>query len=197
MDLGSRLIKDISGLVDACAPFSAIEKMSLTANSGLVIAAEPGNALIEAVLRRYEETVFSDSREFMLGHTVNEMLTSELEKLGFVREDRRQQVGEWTVLPSSAFNPAYGFGGFHVKADTYSVHHYSGSWCEPRFQVKKKVMRVITPFVGQRAAEVIGRIVGEVRTQGLGTGLQNATAVAARNLRRRLAGSTKGKGGAR
>lgn len=197
MDLGSRLVRDIGGLVDERTPFSAIERMSMTVNSGLVISARPGDPLVEAVMRRYERMNFEDSRDFMLKHTVNEILTDELEKLGFIREDGPQKVGEWTILPSSAFNPVYGFGGFHIRSDTYSTHQYSGSWCEPQFQVKKRVIRAITPFVGQRAAQVIGRVIGEVKVRGFRSGLQNSVDVVKKRIKRSPVTKPKGEGGAR
>ena len=197
MDLGSHLVRDIGSLVDTCTPFSAIERMSMTVNSGLVISVRPGDQLVEAVMRRYERTNFENSRDFMLKHTVNEMLTDELEKLGFIREDRPQRVGEWTILPSSTFNPVYGFGGFHIRNDTYSTHQYSGSWCEPQFQVKKRVIRAITPFVGQRAAQVIGRVIGEVKVKGFRSGLQNSVAVVKGRINRNPADKSKDGGEAR
>ena len=163
MDLGSELIRDITDLVDTYSPFSAIEELSKTANTGLCVAAQRHNPVVANVLKRYESTNFVDEPEFLRAHTVNEMFTQELEQLGYVREDRMQVVGEWTLLPSEAFNPVYGFGGYHIRKGTYSIHHYSASWESDVFKEKRRVVNAITPFVGRRAGQVIGRLAGELK----------------------------------
>jgi hypothetical protein len=173
MDLGSELVRDITGLVDGRSPFSAIEEFSRTATTGLVAAAPPANQVVASVLARYDSLEFNDDPGFLTSHTVNEIFTGELEKLGFVREDRLQHVGGWTLLPSSAFNPVYGFGGYHIKRDTYSVHHYSASWVEPKFQLKKRIVDRLSPFLGRRAAQILGRSVAEIKYEGLAGGLNN------------------------
>lgn len=177
MDLGSELIKDITPLVETCSPFSAIEELSKTANTGLIAATPPRNPVVASVLARYEAMSFSDDAEYLQANTVNEMLTSELEKHGFVRKDRLQNAGGWTLLPSCYFNPVYGFGGYHIKKDTYSVHHYSGSWVEPEFRIKRKVVDAMSPFLGRRLAQIAGRIVGEIKVHGFCSGVSNLVSV--------------------
>ena len=178
MDLGSELVKDITPLVETCSPFSAIEELSKTANTGLIAATPPFNPVVASVLAHYEAIDFSDDPEFLKANTVNEILTRELEKYGFLREDRLQEVGGWTLLPSRCFNPVYGFGGFHIKKDTYSIHRYSGSWAEPEFRIKRKVEDAISPFMGRRLAQIAGRIIGEIKTNGLRDGMLRLTLVA-------------------
>lgn len=178
MDLGSELVKDITPLVEACSPFSAIEELSKTATTGLIAATPPHNPVVASILARYESMDFSDDAGFLKANTVNEMLTSELEKHGFVREDKLQNVAGWTLLPSCYFNPIYGFGGYHIKKDTYSVHHYSGSWVEPEFRIKKKVVDTWSPILGRRLAQVVGRMVGEFKTKGIRGGVSRLASVA-------------------
>lgn len=184
MDLGSKLIKDIVSLVDEYRLFSAIEEQSKTVNAGLIMVAPPGDPLVADVLARYESMEFKDDPEFLATNTVNEIFTSEFEKRGFLREDRLQRVSNWVLLPSSAFNPAYGFGEYHIKKDTYSIHHYSGSWTEPAIQIKKKIVTAWTPFVGRRAAQILGRIIGEFKVNGVPRAFSNLIGVAKCNLSR-------------
>lgn len=178
MDLGSELVRDITKLVEKCSPFSAIEELSRTANTGLIVAAPPRNPVIASCLACYEDTDFSDDPTFLENNTVNWVFTRELEKLGYVLEDRRQQVGEWTLLPSTAFNPVYGLGGYHIKKDTYSVHHYSASWSEPKMKTKYALVKRLSPFLGRRLSQVVGRVYAEVHEEGLLKGLQNCASVA-------------------
>lgn len=162
MDLGSELVRDITLLCDECSPFSAIEELTKTANTGLIMASPPYNPVVAEVLKAYDTLTFSRDPVFLRAHTVNEMFTRVLETRGFVRENKLQKVDGWTILPSVAFNPVYGLGGYHVKKGTYSVHHYSASWHEPKYQIKAKVERKLAPFIGRRPSQIVGRVIGEL-----------------------------------
>lgn len=184
MDLGSELVRDITELVETSSPFSALEERTKTVNSGLVLAAPPHESLIAEMLARYESAVFQDEPDFLGEHTVNHMFTRLFEERGFVQEDSLQMVGDWTILPSRAFNPVYGFCGYHIKGDTYSIHRYSASWSDQKFRTKREVQDKITPFVGRRAGEIIGRTVAEIKHNGLRNGTRNLCAVAQSSARR-------------
>ncbi len=177
MDLGSELVRDITQLCETWSPFSAIEELSRTATTGLIVASPRHNPVIAEALAAYDSMTFSSEPGFLQAHTVNEVFTKPLEDRGFVRKDVLQEVGEWTLFPSSAFNPVYGFGGFHVKKDTYSVHHYSGSWVEPKFKTKRKIVQVLSPFIGRRTAQIVGRTVAEIKHNGLHDGMKNLAGV--------------------
>ena len=186
MDVGSELVKDITELVEDKTPFSAIEELSLTATTGLIVSVEPHDDVIASVLRVYEALEFCNEPDFLSSHTVNAMFTSELEKHGFLRKDCTQEFDGWTVLPSEAFNPVYGFGGYHIKEGTYSIHKSSASWVEPKFKVKRDIQDRWTPFIGRRLAQIAGRIVGEVKCGGVSDGLRNLVSVAAGALKRKV-----------
>ena len=185
MDLGSELVRDIVPLCNECSPFSAIEELSKTANTGLIVASPRHNSVVAEVLAVYDELPFSDDFEFLRAHTVNEVFTSVLERHGFNRENKLQKVGDWTLLPSTAFNPVYGFGGYHIKRDTYSVHHYSNSWQTPVYQLKTKVQHRLAPFIGRRAAQITGRILAELRYGGLRNGVRNTIGASTEILAKR------------
>lgn len=171
MDLGSELVRDITSLCETYSPFSAIEELSKTVNTGLIVAAPRHNPLLAEVLDAYDSTQFSDDPGFLNDHTVNQMFTRVLEAHGFLREDRLQKAVGWTLLPSYYFNPIYGLGGYHIKNNTYSVHHYSGSWIEPELKIKKEIVDAWSPILGRRLAQVLGRTVGEIKTKGVRDGI--------------------------
>lgn len=161
MDLGSELVRDISQLVETHSPFSAIEGLTKTVTTGLIVASPPRNPVFASIMARYEQADFIDDPAFLRQHTVNAFFTTELEKAGFVREDRAQHVGEWTILPSVAFDPVYGFGGYHIKSETYSIHRYSASWEDARYRVKGQFVEKYAPLIGRRPAQIVGRLKGE------------------------------------
>ena len=86
--------------------------------------------------------------------------------MGFKRVDEEQRFGDWLVLDSRAFNPVYGFGGYHVRPCTYSIHRSSGSWVEPKYRIKRDVVRKCSPFLGRRLSQILGRILMELSDGG-------------------------------
>ncbi|MDN0064730.1 glycosyltransferase family 32 protein [Collinsella ihumii] len=170
MDLGSKLIRDITSLVEDYSPLSAIEELSRMVAPGLILVARPHDPVVASVLSRYEVMSFIDDPEYLIRNTVNDVFVAELEKLGYSHKDEWQTVGDWTLLPSSAFNPVYGIGGYHIKRDTYSIHQSSGSWTEPELRVKQKIVRLLAPFLGRRIAQIIGRTIGEIKVKGIRNG---------------------------
>lgn len=169
MDVGSELIRNIEPLAEN-VPFTAIEEQSLTATTGLIVAVEPRDPVIGACIARYESMDFRNDPDYLSATTVNEVFTSELERIGFKRLDREQHFDRWTVFGSAAFNPVYGFGGYHVKPSTYSIHRSSGSWVEPKYRIKRAVVRTCSPFLGRRVSQVLGRILMELVDGGVVAG---------------------------
>lgn len=166
MDVGSELIRDISPLLES-VPFTAIEESSLTATTGLIVAVEPHNPVIQACVERYESMVFSSDPDFLDKITVNEVFTAELQKIGFERVNKEQHFSDWLALDSKAFNPVYGLGGYHIKRETYSIHRSSGSWVDPKYRIKRNVVRKCSPFIGRRLSQILGRILMELADGGL------------------------------
>lgn len=177
MDVGSELVKDITPLMGE-VPFTAIEELSVTATPGLIVAVEPYNPVIGAVVAKYESATFCDDSEFLSKNIVNKIFTAELEKIGFKRVNEKQHFGDWTVLDSAAFDPVYGVGGYHIKSNTYSVHHSSGSWVEPKYRIKRKVVRKCSPFLGRRLSQILGRILAELSDGGVVDGSKKIFEVA-------------------
>ena len=176
MDVGSELIRDLSPLLKF-APFSAIESSTKTVSTGLVACCEAASPVVGEVLAKYRSLHFVDTPEFLRSHTVNEIFTSVFEKSGYARVDEMQRVLSWTLLPCEYFDPPLGFKGHRITQNTFSVHRGSASWAEPKYQFKKVIERKISPFVGRRLAQIVGRVAGEVNQEGLVQGLKNCIAV--------------------
>lgn len=172
MDVGSQLIRDISPLMGNL-PFVGIEELTKTASPGLVLASEPLDFVVDAVLHIYQESTFIDEPDFLKSHTVNEIFTTQLERYGFQRIDEEQHVAGWTALRSSVFNPRYGLGGYHIKRDTVSVHHSSGSWTDPQMKFSKRLVWRLSPFIGRRPAQIATRFIAEYKFNGVAGGTKN------------------------
>ena len=184
MDVGSELVKGIDGLIKEYAPLVGIERGSFTASTGLIAACGAHEVLFEEILKKYESIEFENTDAFCAAHTVNDMLTSTLIEHGYKRNGEFQTVYGWTFLPPEFFDPAYGFGGYAITENTYSVHKGSGSWCPPPLKTKRRIVHRIAPYVGSRPAQIIGRIVGEISYNGVKGGFSNLLGVTASVLGR-------------
>ena len=171
-DVGTELIRPLVPLEDV-VPFSAMEYFSKTVNSGLVLAANAGDPWMAEILEIYRNMEFEDDPIYLSQHTVNETMTNVFERHGFIRECRGQKVGDWTILDPDVFGPVFGFGGFHIKPNTVSLHHYSGSWGTNFDRQRGRYELALTPFIGRRPAQIVSRIMAEFRVNGLIEGIKN------------------------
>lgn len=182
MDLGSLLIRDIESLLEQNVPLSAIERETGTVNCGLIMACEPGDVVVGEVLQTYDGLNYVDTLEFRRDHTVNEMFTACFEKAGFKRNRQTQTVRGWTLLESDCFCPNFTLGGYRIKKNTYSTHVYTGSWGTPVSKARHRIEWAVTPYVGHRPAQVIGRIGAEFEINGPARGLKNIVVLIGKRL---------------
>lgn len=115
-----------------------------------IIGCIPGNKIITSVLEIYQALSFIDMGKKMNLKTSPEYLSEELDKIGFLREDKLQELSEMRVYPSSYFYP-YSPKDFTMNQteDTCAIHHYSGSWLDEKakYQIAvRKKLRGILPY---------------------------------------------------
>lgn len=108
--------------------FTGIESESNLISPGLVFACEPHNKIVGKLLASYDNDVFQNESVEEI-KTINIRITELLERYGFVKEDKEQEVAGIHIYPSEVF---CGYDGRNRVVDitdkTLSVHHYAGSW---------------------------------------------------------------------
>nr|WP_264299051.1 capsular polysaccharide synthesis protein [Bifidobacterium eulemuris] len=172
LDVGSELIQPLAA-VENDVPFSSFEFFSNTVNSGLVLAANPYDALIKETMDVYQKLDFVDSSNFLAVHTVNTIFTFVLSKHGLVPKNKKQKIGDWIIFDSQVFNPFFGFFGYHLKKDTIAIHHYSSSWCTAVEKKKSNIFKKITPFLGWKIANIVSSMIAELQVNGMTKGFQH------------------------
>lgn len=180
-DIGTELVKDINGLMSD-APFAAIEAQTRTIASGLGFAAPPKDPLVKEILDSYESLVFHDDIAFLRANTTNEIVSKVFEKHGFVRKDKMQQIAGWVIFPSIFFNPVFSRGGYRITEETYALHYSSASWEDDKTKKKLQVQKRLSPYIGKRPAEIVGRVYSEVQHEGFLKGIRNSLTIARRVL---------------
>ena len=96
---------------------------------GLGFGAEKGNIVIKSLLDSYESLHFCNN-DGSLNLTPSPVLNSSvLERIGLIKKDELQYLGEITVYPSDFFSPRSWDNGLIEKTqNTYSIHRFAASW---------------------------------------------------------------------
>lgn len=157
-DTDVELLKTIDDLIEQ-GPFLGVEtaKPEIKVNPGLVIAAEPHNPIINAILNSYKNDKFSFNGGNNSKYTIVERTTKILkEKYGLQDIDSVQDLGLIRIYPQEYFCPMdYATGVLNITENTRAVHWYNSSWLSKeqrkrqRFtqQINKKLPRCISmPF---------------------------------------------------
>ncbi|HEM9602787.1 TPA: glycosyltransferase family 32 protein [Streptococcus agalactiae] len=144
LDTDVELLKSLDPLrVHNC--FLARE-LSYDVNTGLIIGAIRGQKFIKDNMSVYEESKF-----LSFDKTCVEITTSLLLKKGLKSKNIIQVIDGVTIYPRQYFNPKNLLTGKldFLTNDTYSIHHYEGSWKKPSiFPDSMKIrVRLVIDFI--------------------------------------------------
>jgi len=147
-DTDVELIKPLGEILENDA-FAAMEN-SEYASPGLVLwSKEKENPVIGEVMELYQSSSFvlPDGTFNML--TVSKYFTGVLEKYGFVKEDKLQHCGSFTIYPKECFCPYDDLTGtLHVTENTYAIHWFAKSWMKKSQIARNRVTRILHRLFG-------------------------------------------------
>lgn len=116
LDADVELIAPIDDLIDEGGFFACSSDCPREVNPGLGFAAERGDAIVQAILERYDDLVFDPACH--LSQTSPAIVTEILQRFPHAR-----------CLPARVFNPKDGCSGeMRLTPETRAIHHYSASW---------------------------------------------------------------------
>ena len=118
-------------------------------NTGEGFGAEPGNPVVQQMIREYEPLL--DGQHGTMG--CPHLNTDALLKFGLKQNGSIQTLNGGIVYPSDYFNPYDDPTGILTKTNnTYSIHWYGKSWMD-----KKTVVRSILTKPLHRVQKILGR----------------------------------------
>lgn len=124
--------------------------------TGLGIASPIASPIYKEILESYEKSDFISSNGTMNLTTVVERVTEIFKKHGLTDENRIQKVADVTIYPAEYFCPKDNrTGELNITPNTYTIHHYDGSWTIP---LRKKYMSLrskIASKFGIKVAKII------------------------------------------
>ena len=116
--------------------------LGMAANPGLGMAANPGLGLFAELLDMYNDTHFIKSDGSINKTTVVEYMTKQLYSHGYIANNSIQKICGIYVYTPEYFSPMNQFTGeIKITDNTYTIHHYSGSWLDWENRLYHKVNR--------------------------------------------------------
>lgn len=131
--------------------FMGIEKshISLGINPGLGLATVPNTMVYETILNYYAHLHFVDTNGKQIPGTIVKHTTDVLTDLGFVCEDRMQQISDVWIYPNDWFNPLDdATGRLAITNNTCSIHLYAKTWVDNYGPLRKWIMRRLHRILG-------------------------------------------------
>ena len=129
--------------------FSGFESKDRVA-PGLILGAKKGCSLMKKLMNSYHERHFINQNGLLNEKTVVSYMTEELVSEGLVLNGELQNIHDFIVYPIDFFSPkSLETGKLKITSNTYSIHHYAGSWMSNTSRLKRYVYLLIAkvPFV--------------------------------------------------
>ena len=122
------------------------------------MAAEPGNEWIKDQLDYYSDVVFSLSDvDDKLITNVDIITTMSVNKHGLILNNEEQELKYGMVMyPIDYFcAKSADTGKLNVTDNTYTIHHFAGSWIPLQSKVNRKLYKLMSLVLGEKNASFI------------------------------------------
>lgn len=141
LDTDVELIKSLDGLLQNKCYFGLQQGKNLCA-TGLGFGAEKGASILYKLMTSYDDVKFNlENKSQMACPFLN---TKVFIENGYVPTDGIFKNDEFTIYPSCYFDPYSTQTKSNILNEhTYSIHHYSASWCSFTQRMKRKLVMLI------------------------------------------------------
>lgn len=127
LDTDVELIKPLDDLLNLKGFIGFTENKKLC-NTGLGFGAIPKLPIIKEIRDGYENLVFIREDGSFDQTPCTYFQTDILLKKGLKQDNSMQEIEGLTIFPDEYFCPRNWIGQTHITQNTYSIHHYEGSW---------------------------------------------------------------------
>lgn len=137
-------------------------------NSGLGFGAEKSHPFLKMLIEVYEELDFELYKDHISDVACPLITTTLLEKVGFIKENRRQSVNGIEIYPTAFFAPMdYQTGKVKKTAMTHSIHWYNASWQDEVVKHEQECLRRFNAIFGVKLAEPMYGILSCIKNEGI------------------------------
>lgn len=179
-DTDVEVIKPMDDILKNGAFMGLEQTDSVQIASGLGIACEKNNEVYLKIIESYKRSSFINPDGTQNLYTVVSRVTDIFEQLGYIKENRIQKINEITLYPTDYFCPkSFETGLLNITENTYSIHHYDGSWM-PEYiilqqQMRAKLFRKFGKNIFSKTVFVICCILQRIKNDGLKSAIAHYT----------------------
>ena len=117
--------------------------------------------MFEELLQDYDSINFIKEDGSMDLTTNVKRITDSCQKYGLKLNNTLQEVNGFTLFPKDYFCPINSATGrLEATENTYTIHHFAGSWTTPQNKINTKIYRFINRFLGKKIADLVKKIFG-------------------------------------
>lgn len=170
LDIDVELLKPLDNLL-ACEGFMGFELSdSNCINTGLGFGAVSGNEIIKKLMSNYENICFVKNDGSFDMTPCPKRDTQILVGLGLKQNNKTQMIGLFKFFSADYFSPVGFTGEQNFSENTYSIHHFNGSWLNDKqlqqLQLRKKIRARYGKVLGEYVFKVYYAI-EIIRTYGV------------------------------
>ncbi len=152
LDIDVELLKPFDDLLEL-EGFMGFELSKFNCiNSGLGFGATPHNKIIQKIRENYEKTSFVKENGSLDMTPCPERDTKILVKLGLKQINKTQKIDNFIFFSSDYFSPIGLIGEENFTENTYSIHHFNGSWLSKdqltMINLRKKLSKIYGMALG-------------------------------------------------
>lgn len=153
-DTDVEVIRPMDDIIDrgpfmGCECNASVNKIPTVA-PGLGLGVKPGLGLYKEILDLYAGLHFRNADQTLNLKTVVQYITELLCQHGLKNKNEVQEIAGIWIYPKDYFNPT-DLKDFKlcISSNTYSIHHYAGSWLSKSTRLKSKLIRLLGPHIVQ------------------------------------------------
>lgn len=153
-DTDVEVIKPLDDIVSK-GPFMGCERDG-DKNKAAAIAAAPGLGLYKEMLDLYDTLHFKNSDGSLNLKTVVQYTTETLVKHGLKNTNQVQKCAGIYIYPREYFCPKnIDTGKLEITENTYTIHHFDGSWLTPYLRLRHKLKLFLVKLLGEKTVKIL------------------------------------------
>jgi len=158
---------DLLSLEGFCGMEIGKHQLPSHANVGLVLGLVRGQKMGRILRNDYHNLHFKKSDGSFDLTPCPVIQTRLLQKYGLKLTNEIQNINGITIFPTEYFCPMNQYTGeINITSNTYSIHHYLGSWYSPADQHRRKLRQKYSRY-GKITAEVLSSFIAYKKYYGL------------------------------
>lgn len=161
MDTDVELLKPLDNFLSN-QMFAGFEN-DLAVAPGLIMGSRAKAELIKELMDSYRDRVFMNDDGTQNTQTVVKYTTDILVNHGLVQDGSMQNIGGMVVYPKEYFCPLdYRTNKLKMTHNTYSIHHFAGSWVTFSSKLKNRIIGALGPQITDTMLDIRRNLIRKI-----------------------------------